>query len=530
MIILSIIVVPMKVIPADLPDNFYSSGARVVITVTRIVGLDDIEGTGRGDPDWYFYIGYKIVGDAILNWSPKQVGPIDTKDWSPNIDFSFNVRAGVPGFVFIIMLCEDDSGGIPNNDDYADVSDDSGQGIDNIESCSPPADRRYYYSGSYYGIYDLVSNTLSGNRTDDYFGQRKTSGEFDNVAGDQNDAEVYFTISDNYDLPISKISVSKNITKTNDSILFDGLQSLASDGSTIVNYTWNFDDGNFGYGETVTHIYSKPGIYNATLQVKDDWGNSNTSRVTITILENKLPTADFNFTPEHPGKQTTVQFMDLSNDSDGTIVSWLWDFGDQTLSTIQHPEHKYIKVGNYTVKLTVTDDSNGTSTKIKYISITNAAPVANFNYRPVNIKVGDKIEFNDTSTDSDGSIVEWYWDFGDGSTSNLRNPTYNYTIHGTYTVRLRVKDDDGAVNSTIKTIVVKAVSKGGAENIFMTYLPWIILLIILLACIIGTATYLKRRRENKHLQKLPVCPICKTVGEWYPVTQQWYCRFCRKNY
>lgn len=66
------------------------------------------------------------------------------------------------------------------------------------------------------------------------------------------------------------------------------------------------------------------------------------------------------------------------------------------------------------------------------------------------------VQFNDTSTDPDGSIVHWNWNFGDGNSSTAQNPEHVYSASGTYNVSLTVTDDAGATGSTSKNVSVSA--------------------------------------------------------------------------
>ncbi|HOU11661.1 MAG TPA: S8 family serine peptidase [Anaerolineae bacterium] len=86
----------------------------------------------------------------------------------------------------------------------------------------------------------------------------------------------------------------------------------------------------------------------------------------------------------------------------------------------------------------------------------NVPPTANFAYTANNLIV----TFTDQSTDTDGNIVAWSWNFGDGGTSTAQNPVHTYAAAGTYTVGLTVTDDDGATASTSKSVTVS--SSGGA--------------------------------------------------------------------
>jgi PKD repeat protein len=86
----------------------------------------------------------------------------------------------------------------------------------------------------------------------------------------------------------------------------------------------------------------------------------------------------------------------------------------------------------------------------------NNPPVASFTYSPSSPTTNDTVQFTDRSTDSDGSIVSWSWDFGDGSVSSLQNPVHRYSTAGTYTVTLTVTDDGGVTAAVFQNITVSA--------------------------------------------------------------------------
>jgi Zn-dependent metalloprotease len=163
---------------------------------------------------------------------------------------------------------------------------------------------------------------------------------------------------------------------------------------------------------------------------------------------NQPPTADFIYVTN----DLTVDFTDTSTDSDGTIVSWDWNFGDGNTSTAQNPSHTYAAAGTYSVTLTVTDNDGATDSISKDVTVTapNVPPTADFTFTTDGLTAN----FTDTSTDSDGTIVAWDWNFGDGNTSTVQNPSHTYASGGTYSVTLTVTDNDGATDSVTKDVTV----------------------------------------------------------------------------
>jgi PKD repeat protein len=160
---------------------------------------------------------------------------------------------------------------------------------------------------------------------------------------------------------------------------------------------------------------------------------------------NARPTADF------VGSCTDLActFEDRSSDTDGSIVAWDWAFGDGATSTAQSPSHTYASGGDHTVTLIVTDDlgaaSAPVSKTVSAVDPTNQSPAADFSATCSDLTCA----FTDLSSDPDGSVVGWSWEFGDGGTSSAQNPTHSYAAGGTYTVTLTAIDDDGATSAAV---------------------------------------------------------------------------------
>ena len=164
---------------------------------------------------------------------------------------------------------------------------------------------------------------------------------------------------------------------------------------------------------------------------------------------NHPPVAGFTVVIENQ----TVTFTDTSTDPDNDLLTYLWDFGDNSTSTEKNPVHTYTEDNKtYTATLTVTDAKGAHDSTATTISIgtQNSPPIADFTY---GVDTATKtITFADNSTDLDNDILTYSWDFGDNLTSNEKNPVHSYATNGSYTVILTVNDGKATdtKNKTIK--------------------------------------------------------------------------------
>jgi len=196
-----------------------------------------------------------------------------------------------------------------------------------------------------------------------------------------------------------------------------------------------------GTGERVAEAYDGVSSSAPLLSITYTSGGGST---------NTPPAASFTRTINN----LTVDFQDTSTDTDGTITSRSWNFGDGNTASTQNPSHSYGAAGSYTVSLTVTDNdgaSHSTSQNVT-VSAGNSAPTADFTY----VANGLTVNFTDDSSDPDGSIASRSWDFGDGNSSTAQNPSHTYASAGTYTVSISVTDNQGAGDSVSDSITVTA--------------------------------------------------------------------------
>jgi PKD repeat protein len=247
-------------------------------------------------------------------------------------------------------------------------------------------------------------------------------------------------------------TASFTATATDLGVAVDATASNDSDG-TVVSYAWNFGDGTTGSGATASHTYASAGTYTVTLTVTDNQGGTGESTQQVSVVApNQLPTAAFGSTES----QLTASFdASGSSDPDGSIASYAWDFGDGQSGDGVTTSHTYTSTGTYTVTLTVTDDRGGQATSSAQVSVAapNQPPTAAF----TDTVTGLSVTFDGSgSTDPDGTIASYAWDFGDSATGSGANASHAYAAAGTYTVTLTATDNDGANASVQHQVTVAA--------------------------------------------------------------------------
>ncbi|MCB9232406.1 MAG: PKD domain-containing protein [Bacteroidia bacterium] len=207
---------------------------------------------------------------------------------------------------------------------------------------------------------------------------------------------------------------------------------------SATGWHWDFGDGNTSTQQNPSHTYASNGTYTACL-ISSNSCAADTFCTTVTV---NCPSPGTAFT--HSTNGLTASFTDQST---GSVIGWAWDFGDGGTSVQQHPSHTYANNGNYNVCL-VTTNACGSNTLCQ--SVTVCAPVnGQFNFVVNNF---DAL-FVDQST---GGTTAWAWDFGDGNTSTLQNPTHSYTVNGTYNVCL-ISSSTCSSDTVCKTVTINCV-------------------------------------------------------------------------
>ena len=235
---------------------------------------------------------------------------------------------------------------------------------------------------------------------------------------------------------------------------FDAVESSDPDGS-IAAYQWDFGDGNDSSGLVVEHRFARAGKFNVALTVEDDEGATDTYVAAVSVTQpNQEPSAKFSTACVE--NRCSLNGSG-SNDADGVIENWSWDFGDGTLKTGQTVSHEYQASGSFTITLTVEDDEGATDEASHGVDVQmpNAKPVAAFSY---NCNMHDCSFEASGSNDSDGEITGYHWDFGDGASGTGHSVEHSYGESGRFTVSLTVHDDGGKFDITEHTVQVDGVN------------------------------------------------------------------------
>jgi len=255
-----------------------------------------------------------------------------------------------------------------------------------------------------------------------------------------------------------------------ETVQLDGSGTVDPDDDPLT-YLWLVGDGTPpqlpSSNPIKSHVYAAAGTYTVTLTVTDDGGATGTATTTadITAAPNEAPFADHGGPYTGTAGQSVPFNGSASFDTDGTIVSHAWDFGDANVGSGAQPTHTYAAAGTYTVTLTVTDDDGATDEVTTTATITEASsnvpPVADPN-GPYTGVVGQPVQLDGTgSSDTDGTIFAYLWNFGDGGVGAGATTSHTYASAGTYTVELAVGDDGGAIGTATTTVEITDASGPG---------------------------------------------------------------------
>jgi parallel beta-helix repeat protein len=354
------------------------------------------------------------------------------------------------------------------------------------------------YDNNSDGIGDIPYNIPGGNNQDDYplgyFKQPEQPG-----GGNQLPTVVSLSIS-------------------NTSALFGDTISFTGDGTDadgyIVGYHWRSSlDGTLNTEQFFITSTLSIGTHMIYFKVRDNddaWSTEKTASITINSPLNHAPIAYIDEITPNPAKQReAILFHGHGTDQDGSIIAYKWlSSKDGVISTASSFSKTNLSLGTHTIYFQVKDNTEWSSQAIRTLVVEknsssgnpdNQAPIADVG-GPYQGIVNGVIMFDGSeSHDEEGAIVG-YWNFGDNISGTGLSPTHVYTVPGTYTVTLRVTDEDGdSTTASTSVVITQSTSQGNNAEGFSVFdleisFPIIIIIVFLtvLGVIIGFILRMKR--------------------------------------
>lgn len=236
--------------------------------------------------------------------------------------------------------------------------------------------------------------------------------------------------------------------------------SIVDAPSVLTEWLWDFGDGSTSTEENPIYTYSSPGVYDIFLIVTSESGCTDTLYTTELYISELLP----NFTLENDCLLEEFTFENTSTlVAPSVFDSWEWNYGDGTTGDTEDGVHTYTESGTYTVSLIAISETGCRDTMEKILEV-YPLPSADFEFivDGISSEAGgtggcytSAVTFNDLSLiDLPSEIVSWAWNFGDGATSALENPTHLYGEEGTYTVNLTVTSNFGCESSIAFDVIM----------------------------------------------------------------------------
>ncbi|MBX2930627.1 MAG: PKD domain-containing protein [Chitinophagaceae bacterium] len=216
--------------------------------------------------------------------------------------------------------------------------------------------------------------------------------------------------------------------------------NFSSTAPNITSYQWSFGDGGTSTQQSPSYTYSQQGNFNVTLIAENAAGCRDTVTKNNAVVIAPPHIITFSQGAPYSGCAPYTSAFGVYVQTLDPVATYEWDFGDGTpLVIADTPTHTYQNTGFYTIQVIVTT-VNGCKDTLTYNTAIKLydKPTANFTATPVNACAKNNITFTSLSSPN---ATTWFWDFGDGGTSTLENPIYNYSDTGSFNVRLIVSNN-----------------------------------------------------------------------------------------
>jgi gliding motility-associated-like protein len=205
--------------------------------------------------------------------------------------------------------------------------------------------------------------------------------------------------------------------------------------SNATSWSWDFGDGNTSNLQNPSHTYTSYGNFNVSLTASNanNCGSVVTQTGYVKIVNPSVKIADL---PLY-GCNTAVLNPSFTDTAVDGIASYAWNFDNGQTSTVANPPTQIYLPGKYSVSLTITTNGGCTATDVDSVKVGTTQPIPAFSASPTTVCRSSAVQFTDHSVNGN----QWYWQFGDGGTSKLQNPSHVYNKSGPFTVELTVYDN-----------------------------------------------------------------------------------------
>ena len=239
-----------------------------------------------------------------------------------------------------------------------------------------------------------------------------------------------------------------------ESISFQDQSILTPNAGNIIDYYWSFDDGTVVNTNDPTYNYPTPGIYDVTYGIYTS--GECTDTITKSVTVSPMPLADYSVANVCLNEQSEFLNSSTVDNANGDFIdTHEWSFGNGTFSNDENPIVTYGSENIYTTDLIVTTNNGCKDTLSQTATVW---PLPDVDFSPTDVCLEFDTEFIDGSTistaNTNNTLVDWQWDFGDGTNSTQQNPIHTYLSDGTFNANLEVTSNNGCVNDVTLVVTV----------------------------------------------------------------------------
>ena len=250
--------------------------------------------------------------------------------------------------------------------------------------------------------------------------------------------------------PYPELSFSTKAVCQNDSTIFVNESTITED---TIAYYWDFGDSKIisdtSIIEDPIYTYDTSGVYTAKLTIVSEYGCTVDSTLAAIVHPNPAPA----FSATSVCIDSVTTFTNNSKISSGGMF-YKWDFGDLSItsdtSRITSPNYTFLSDGNYMTQLIVTSNAGCVDTLEQQV-VVHPRPVPDFSF--VEVGENSSIQLQNLTTINSGNI-SYDWNFGDGVTTQVKEPTKSYTSFGNYIILLKAESDFACFDTLSKVIQI----------------------------------------------------------------------------